>query len=103
MKLQCSCGAKYSFDLTPDMLQNPVKFVCPRLRADSSEFVNELVRQEFAAAPTEPPAVPAAPRLKISHAPTNEAPAAPAEESPAPSKFCQKHRGVPVTEHCPHL
>ncbi len=101
MKLQCSCGAKYSFDITADMLQNPVKFVCPACGADSSDFVNELVRQEFAAAPAAevPPAAPSAPRLKISHA----APVAAPTEAPAEnvvSKFCQKHRGVLVTENC---
>jgi outer membrane protein assembly factor BamB len=101
MKLQCSCGAKYSFDITADMLQNPVKFVCPSCGADSSEFVNELVRKEFDAAPTtqlSPPA-PETPRLKISHAAPAAAPAAP-PESEAASKYCQKHRGVPVSEQC---
>ena len=33
MKIQCACGAKYSFDATPEMLQNPVRLVCPRLRS----------------------------------------------------------------------
>ena len=45
MKLQCSCGAKYVFDATPEMLQNPVKFICPSCGLDASDFVNELIRQ----------------------------------------------------------
>ena len=49
MKLQCACGAKYAFDATPEMLQNPVKFVCPTCGLDSSEFINELIRKEFGA------------------------------------------------------
>ena len=48
MKIQCACGAKYAFDATPEMLQNPVKFVCPGCGLDSSDFVNELIRREFA-------------------------------------------------------
>ena len=114
MKLQCSCGAKYAFDITPEMAQNPVRFVCPQCGADSSDFVNELIRRELgltaaSAAPAPPPAAPAAAvaeappppapagsRLRITR---HEAPAPAPEEAPA-SKFCMKHRGVPVTEKC---
>ncbi len=47
MKIQCSCGAKYEFDVTPAMTTNPVKFVCPACGVDASEFVDSLVRQEL--------------------------------------------------------
>ena len=63
MKIQCSCGAKYNFDVTPEMAQNPVKFVCPGCGMDSSDFVNGLIRQEFAGAmPQPPPPLPRPPR-----------------------------------------
>ena len=39
MKIQCACGTKYAFDITPDMAQNPVRFVCPACGLDSSEYV----------------------------------------------------------------
>ena len=99
MKLQCPCGAKYAFDLAPEMLANPVSFVCPACGADHSAFVNELVRQEFAPAAPEPaaPPPPTGSRLKISH---EAAPAAPAPETAPASKYCSKHRGVRVTENC---
>jgi hypothetical protein len=112
MKIQCACGAKYSFDATPEMLQNPVKFVCPNCGLDSSAFVNELVRREFAgqapaapeAATPPPPPADEAPRLRISHA-AAPAPAAPAEPpSPVPTpeggEFCAKHRREPAVHHC---
>ncbi|HEX4349421.1 MAG TPA: hypothetical protein VH251_03500, partial [Verrucomicrobiae bacterium] len=108
MKLQCSCGAKYVFDATPEMLQNPVKFICPSCGLDASDFVNELIRQEFGGQFTQPPPAspPPAPasRLKISHeaAPAQAAPAqaAPAQAATsAPSKFCTKHRER-ATEQC---
>ena len=47
MKVQCACGAKYEFDLTPAMATSPVKFICPACRLDASEFVDGLVRQEL--------------------------------------------------------
>src|SRR5439155_8595926 len=47
MKVQCSCGAKHAFEITPEMRTNPVRFVCPACGADASEFVDGLIRQEL--------------------------------------------------------
>jgi len=110
MKLQCSCGAKYAFDITPDMAQNPVKFICPNCGLDASDYVNQLVREELAsrggaapmpetpaaAATAVPPPPPPVARIHISHAP--KAPE-PAVEAAASSKFCIKHREQ-ATEQC---
>lgn len=107
MKIQCSCGAKYTIDVVPGM--EPVKFVCPDCGQDYSAVVNEMIRRETgetapAAAPT--PAVPAAPappqppapssRLKIASSSPAPTPASP--EKPA-STICLKHR-QPTTEQC---
>ncbi len=56
MKIQCSCGAKYAVDVSPEMAQTPVRFVCPACGVDSSDMVNKLVRQELGL--LEPAAVP---------------------------------------------
>jgi len=113
MKIQCPCGAKYTFDLKPEMAREPVKFVCPQCGLDSSEVVNQLVQGELAeqnlpAAPA-PPDVPLPPaksapaRLKI---PRSEGPpvAPPAEPVPAAtgyvSKYCQRHPRILTTEKC---
>jgi hypothetical protein len=55
MKIQCNCGTKYAFDVTPDMAANPVRFVCQKCGLDSSEVVNQLIRQELGV-PISPPA-----------------------------------------------
>jgi putative pyrroloquinoline-quinone binding quinoprotein len=47
MKVECSCGAKYEFEVRPDMRDHPVKFVCPACGLDASEFVDGLVRREL--------------------------------------------------------
>jgi hypothetical protein len=111
MKLQCTCGAKYAFDTTPEMVQNPVKFVCPKCGQDSSAFVNELIRRQYGAPapvtafppePTPPPALAASPapaegRLKLAREDMPEAPAQPV----APvSKYCSRHRSELTTEKC---
>ena len=101
MKIRCSCGSKYEFDVSPEMARNPVRFVCPNCGLDSSEYVNHLVRAEIAgnfpeAMPKPEPAAPAAPRLKIS---AGEKPAEPPPAAPV-SKYCQRHRGVLATEKC---
>ncbi len=83
MKIQCACGAKYAFDATPEMLQNPVKFVCPGCGLDSSDFVNELIRREFAGQTSPAPLPTETPRLKIAHAePQPSAPVEAASDSP---------------------
>ena len=95
MKIQCACGAKYEFDTTPEMADDPVKFVCPQCGLDSSARVNDLIREEFGIPPL--PTV-AAPRLKIAR---DETPAAPPPAAPAAaSKFCAKHPRVRVTGNC---
>jgi hypothetical protein len=123
MKIQCSCGAKYSFEVTPDSAANPVRFVCPSCGLDSSDMVNELIRRELnaqspaaqAVADTAhvalPPAPPApeppvkAPRLRINlQAPPVAAadqPAAAPDSAGAPAEvFCAKHINTPATEKC---
>src|SRR5215831_15841526 len=47
MKVQCSCGTKHEFEITPVMANTPVKFVCPVCGTDSSEFVDSLIRREL--------------------------------------------------------
>lgn len=74
MKLQCSCGAKYSFEVTPDMANQPVHFSCPTCGMDYSEFVTNLVRQQLGSAPASaiappPPGYVAPPPLSIAPAP----------------------------------
>ncbi|HEX3856998.1 MAG TPA: PQQ-binding-like beta-propeller repeat protein [Verrucomicrobiae bacterium] len=89
---------KYEFEVTPEMAQNPVRFVCANCGLDSSDYVNQLVREELAeqgAIPSQPPA--AALRLKISHEEKSSEP--PPESAPA-SKYCPKHRGVLATGKC---
>ena len=62
MKIQCSCGAKYAFDISPEMAQNPVRFVCAACGVDASDMVNSLIRQQLGlpAADAAPAPVPVA-------------------------------------------
>src|ERR1035437_4708987 len=115
MKIQCSCGAKYEFDVTPEMAKTPVRFVCSACGLDASDFVNSLVRQELglsaaavgAAAPA--PLHVAAPvqsapqsrpgarmRIQTPDAPSAEAEAAASSEP----QRCSKHPDQFVTEKC---
>ncbi len=101
MKIQCSCGAKYSFEVTPEMARNPMRFVCQSCGLDSSDVVNELIRGEIAkqfpsTASPPPPVMPAVSQLKISQA---EKPVEPPPAAPV-SKYCPKHRTTLATEKC---
>ena len=97
MKIQCSCGAKFAFDVTPDMAGRAVQFICPTCGLDASAFVNQLIRRELAggssaSAPATAQATPiavtaraAAPvpgPIRISAPPPTATPLAPADPRP---------------------
>src|SRR5271154_1092754 len=100
MKIRCSCGTKYEFEVTPEMAREPVRFICTQCGLDSSDYVNQLVREElteqFPNATTSPQSA-TAPRLKISH---EEKPVESSPETAPVSKYCPKHRNVLATEKC---
>src|SRR5688572_23236916 len=66
MKIQCSCGTKYAFDVTPEMLAEPITFVCQQCGADGSAVVNQMIREVFGvqSIAAAPPPVPAPPPAK---------------------------------------
>ena len=119
MKIQCSCGAKYAFEVTPEQARQPVTFVCPACGLDASEYVTNLVRQEFGLVGTAPAVAPAS-EISLPPVPAT-VPAAVATSPPIPvqvrlrrgdsaaveqteaavaEQFCPKHPGVRTTEHC---
>jgi len=94
MKVQCHCGSKFSIAVTPEMADNPVKFVCPNCNVDLSAPINELIRQELgvtAAPVTQPvaptpataPAAPLSTRMRVAPAAPPTAPEAPPVAAPA--------------------
>ena len=107
MKFQCDCGAKYAFEVTPEMVSQPIQFVCPGCGLDSSAQVNELIRAEFPetagpAIPVSPtpapiPTPPPVPQLRL-HAGGARPTEAPVDKRD--TRFCAKHPAVRVTELC---
>ena len=109
MKIQCPCGAKYEFQLTPEMAKGPIRFVCSQCGLDASEFVGQLVRQELGASPPKgvplavaapaptSPAPPAA-RIRVQTA-AEPAKAAEAETAEAPQN-CHRHPDQVVVAQC---
>jgi len=106
MKIQCACGAKYAFDVTPEMAEHPVRFVCQNCGLDSSDFVNGLIRQELglgapdASPPSAAPIPLATPRLQVAHAAQPAGPAGEPAASYETPQLCLKHRGELCTERC---
>ncbi len=121
MKIQCDCGAKYAFDVSVEMVRQPVKFVCPGCGLDSSVRVNALIQQQFSQAsgtgedaapavaivppptstpePTAPSApAPMAPRVRLSHG--GQAASAAETADVKDTRFCSKHPQQRVTGQC---
>ena len=97
IKIECSCGSRFKFDLEPVNGQSPTALACPNCNASWTEQANAIIAQSMPAprpapmpvpmapAPPAPPA-PAAPKLGLrisGHAP-REVAAAPAGASGAP-------------------
>ena len=118
MKVQCSCGAKYEFEITPEMSSRPVQFICPACGTDASDFVDGLVRRELSQTmkPTGVPvsvtgsmATPAEalgtseppqpPRLGLAIRPPT-ASSADAGEDSTEGQPCLKHPGQAATAQC---
>jgi hypothetical protein len=107
MKIQCDCGAKFAFDVSPQMAGQPVKFVCPACGLDSSDRVNQLVRQELASISVSPrqPMEQATPAAAPVHAPMRVRISAPSPAEQAPEDagsptHCPKHPGQFATDQC---
>lgn len=81
IKIQCGCGAKYSFDVEPQNGAMPFTVNCPSCNADGTEAANQLIAQSQAQAP----------RLRVqiaSHAPSPAFAAAASPDIPlAPPKI----------------
>ncbi len=110
MKIQCSCGAKYVFEAAPEMLDNPVRFICSACGLDASEYVNSLVRQEFApesegaeqpaAQPQAPPASTRAPQPSGLHVRIHKSESIKPIETLSEPDTCPKHYGVAPVARC---
>jgi len=100
MKFQCPCGAKYAFDITPDMVQRPVGFVCPTCGLDSSAAVNESIRAQFPA-PTPTALVPVPPTTTQPQVRLHQAASRGTATSTATEgALCPKHLGQRAVENC---
>src|SRR5438093_13356349 len=98
MKVQCQCGTKYAFDVTPEMARDPVRFICPGCGMDLSVPINDLIRQELGlSAPAAPvtQAAPVAPPPPQPVAATPAPPAGPAKLSISRGSSTATH-GAPV-------
>lgn len=100
MKIQCACGAKYSFEVTPEMARDQIQFICKSCGVDSSAMVNELIRQQFGASPSQPAASQPAPvsRPKVVAVAIKAAPVP--EAQPEAPRLCMRHIGELTTHNC---
>jgi len=63
IKLLCSCGTKFAFDIEPVEGRMPFTLNCPNCGLDATDYANQYIAQMLAPAPQEaapPPPPPAA-------------------------------------------
>ncbi len=104
IKVQCNCGAKFSFDVEPVNGQMPCAIACPQCGADATAAANLVISQNLPAA--QPVAVPAAPPQGLRVAGIAAAPAKTAAPPSAtttgvaPDQLCTRHPRKRVESHC---
>jgi hypothetical protein len=96
IKIECSCGARYSFEVEPREGRLPAPVQCPVCQADGTEAANKIIAETAAAAPEK------SPRLRIHSAaasPPPETVAAPPAAEPE-AVCCARHPTHPAVNHC---
>ena len=99
MKIECSCGAKYEFEVRPEMRDHPVNFVCPACGLDSSAFVDGLIRHEVGQTST-PGGIPV-PVIQAAPAPSGVV--LPASSESGPRSGVRLHKSRPAGGPAPAL
>ena len=94
LKIECSCGARFSFDVEPVDGRMPAAVHCPVCQADRTEAANQLIAQNLAGS-----AAAAVPRLRVQMA-ASPAPAAEPEVPESVAEYCGRHPASVAVEHC---
>lgn len=105
VKIQCSCGTKFSFDVEPVDGKMPVEIFCPKCGADATENANQTIQQslsgENAVAATSSAQKPRI-RLQVAHAaPVVSSGGSGGDSAESPRmEMCHRHSKNLAVEHC---
>ena len=55
IKIECSCGQHYKFDVEPENGQMPVAVACPNCGMDGTDAANRLIQQALVVPVPVPP------------------------------------------------
>ena len=65
IKIECSCGQRYKFDVEPENGEMPVPVACPACGRDGTPAANRLIQQALVAAAPAPPPTATRPPVRI--------------------------------------
>jgi len=99
VKIQCSCGTRYAFDVEPVHGRMPVRVKCPDCGADGTDLANGVLQEKLHLT------APAPARLQVTGSGRQSLQAEPSSRSTGPSPatgtvFCPRHPQNPVVEVC---
>lgn len=104
IKIQCSCGSKFSFDVEPIDGKMPVEIFCPKCGADGTEYANSVIQQTLGGETvvTEAPAM-QKPRIRLQvagHAAPATSSGGESAEGAVVAEKCHRHPRNVAVEHC---
>src|SRR5689334_8770567 len=101
LKVQCNCGAKFSFDVEPVSGQMPCAIACPQCGSDATAAANQIIAQNLSA--TAVPAAPPTSGLRVAAVASSPKAAAPVSVAPAAApagQLCTRHPRTRVESNC---
>jgi|GEM_PF-882325 hypothetical protein len=93
VKIECPCGARYSFEVEPRDGRMPSPVQCPVCHADGTEAANKMIAEKAAGVEQK------APRLRI-HSAAAQEPAATPTAAQEGAVMCARHPGSPAADYC---
>src|SRR5688572_28844178 len=99
VKVQCTRGVRYAFDVEPVNGQLPSSIACPQCGTDGTAHANSVIAQKLAEQQSGQSPASGGSRLRVAveHKP---AVAASSEPAPGASSFCSRHPRTVATDRC---
>src|SRR4051812_210992 len=98
IKIECSCGTRFAFEVEPVNGQMPATIFCPKCGVDATDSANAIIQQN--SAPPSASIEPTKSRLRVAASHTAPTPPLLGTEADEQIEFCARHPRNRATSRC---